>query len=62
MMEFLPGLGESALCDSSGRDLFGMYGLEKTIQFILERTFHQIHEEKDHVVKRQQPLSNEILL
>lgn len=36
MMEFLPGLGEGALGDSSGRNLFGMNGLEKIIQFILE--------------------------
>jgi len=29
MMEFLPGLGEGALGDSSGRNLFGMNGLGK---------------------------------
>ncbi len=60
MMEFLPGLGEGALGDSSGRYLFGMNGLEKIIQFILEGALDHIHEEEDHVVERQQPLSNEI--
>ena len=42
------------------QNLFGMNGLEEIVQFILEGAFDHIHEEEDHVVERQQPLSNEI--
>ena len=62
VMEFLPGLSEGALGNSSGRDLFGMNGLEKIIQFILEGALDHVHEEEDYVVERQQPFSNEIFL
>ena len=31
-------------------------------QFILEGALDHVHEEKDHVVERQPPLSNEIIL
>ncbi len=60
MMEFLPGFGESALGNGSYRDLFSMDGFEEIIQFILKGAFDHIHEEEDHVVERQKPLSNEI--
>lgn len=60
MMEFLPGLGKSALCDRSSGDLFIMNGLEKIIQLVLEGTFNEVHEEKNHVVERQQPIPYEI--
>ena len=37
-----------------------MDGFEEIIQFILEGAFDHIYEEEDHVVEKQQPLSNEI--
>jgi len=60
MMEFLPGFGKGTLGNGSCRDLFSMDGFEEIIQFILKGAFDHIHEEEDHVVERQQPLSNEI--
>jgi len=39
-----------------------MNGLEKIIQFILEGALEHVHEEEDHIVEGQQPLSNEIFL
>ena len=60
MMEFLPGFGKSALCDRSNGDFFGMNGLEKIVQFVLEGALDHVHEEEDHVVERQQPVPDEI--
>jgi len=60
MMEFFPGFGKGTLGNGSYGDLFSMDGFEEIIQFILKGAFDHIHEEEDHVVERQQPLSNEI--
>jgi len=62
MVEFLPGFGKGTLGDGSYRDLFSMKCLEEIIQFILKGAFDHIHEEEDHIVERQEPFSNEILV
>jgi len=52
IMELLPGFGKGALRNSSDRNVFSMGCFKKIIQFILEGTFNEIHEKKDHVVER----------
>jgi len=60
MGKFLSGLGESAFGNGSAADVFCVYGLEKIIQFILERAFDHIHKKENHVVKGKPPGSNKI--
>jgi len=58
--KFPSGLGESALGDISLGDILPMDSLEEIIQLILDGTFDEIGEEKDHVVEWQEPLADEI--
>ncbi len=53
MGKFLSGLGESAFGNGSAADVFCVYGLEKIIQFILERAFDHIHKKENHLVERE---------